>query len=90
MAQNLKPPYRNKGALFSILVLNLMPGIAVMAGDNARYYHIPAQSLNNALMQFATDSHLELMFTAEKIRGLRTDSVDGNLTPAQDFCKAVA
>ncbi len=83
MAQNLKPSHRNKGALFSIFLLSLMPGIAVMAGDNARYYHIPAQSLNNALMQFATDSHLELMFTAEKIRGLRTDSVDGSLTPAQ-------
>ncbi|NOU22925.1 MAG: TonB-dependent receptor [Methyloglobulus sp.] len=34
-------------------------------------------------MQFAADSHLELMFTAEKIRGLRTDSLDGDMTPSQ-------
>ena len=83
MAQNLKRPHRNKGALVSIFVLSLMPGIVVMADDSTKQYHIPAQSLNNALMQFAADSHLELMFTAEKIRGLRTDNVDGNMTPDQ-------
>jgi iron complex outermembrane receptor protein len=53
------------------------------AGDNTRQYHIPAQSLNNALMQFAAESHLELMFAAEKIRGLRTDALDGDMTPSQ-------
>ncbi len=83
MVQNLKRPHRNKGASFSIFLLGLLLSMPAIAGDNTRQYHIPAQSLNNALMQFAADSHLELMFTAEKIRGLRTDSLDGNMTPAQ-------
>ena len=80
MARHFKASSQNKAVL---LLLCLAPTITAMAGGNTRQYYIPAQSLNNALMQFATDSHLELMFTAEKIRGLRSESLEGSMTPAQ-------
>lgn len=80
MARHFKASSQNKAVFF---MLCLATAITAMAGDNTRQYHIPAQSLNNALMQFVSDSHLELMFTAEKVRGLRANSLDGEMTPAQ-------
>jgi iron complex outermembrane receptor protein len=54
-----------------------------MAADAARDYRIPAQSLNNALMQFAADSDLEVVFNADGIRGLNANSLEGRMTPAE-------
>jgi iron complex outermembrane recepter protein len=55
----------------------------IYAGDATRHYKIPAQSLNNALMRFAADSNLELVFTADKVRGLTANRLDGTMTAAQ-------
>jgi len=85
LVQRFLVPF-NKG-LLPLVFISLLLSMPAIAGDNTRHYHIPAQSLNNALMQFAADSHLELMFTAEKIRGLRTDSLDGNMIPAQGLSR---
>ncbi|NOS74059.1 MAG: TonB-dependent receptor [Methyloglobulus sp.] len=55
----------------------------VNAGDATRHYHIPAQSLNNALMRFAAESNLELVFTADKVRGMTANRLDGTMTASQ-------
>lgn len=55
----------------------------VAAADAARDFHIPAQSLNNALMAFAADSGLEVVFNADGIRGLNAKSLEGRMTPEQ-------
>ncbi len=53
------------------------------ANGSTKHYNIAAQSLNNALMKFATDSSLELIFNADMVRGLNTKHLTGNMTPAQ-------
>ncbi len=48
-----------------------------------RTYHIPAQSLNDALVKFAAQSNLELIFSAELVRGLQSQTIDTTATPEQ-------
>ncbi|MEI7997116.1 MAG: TonB-dependent receptor, partial [Methylococcaceae bacterium] len=64
------------------LMLLLLGGTA-SAEDAARQYHIPTQSLNNALLQFASDSNLELIIKAGKITDLNAKTLDGTMTPRQ-------
>ncbi|MFA5984063.1 MAG: TonB-dependent receptor [Methylococcaceae bacterium] len=56
---------------------------AVQAEGSARHYRIPAQSLTDALLLFATDSKLKILFTADKVRGLNSTTLDGTMTPEQ-------
>ena len=46
-------------------------------------YNIPAQPLNDGLIQFAADSNLELIYTADKIRGLKSRALQGQMTVKQ-------
>jgi len=46
-------------------------------------YNIPAQSLNDGLIQFAADSNIELIYTADKIRGLKSRALQGQMTVNQ-------
>ncbi|WP_411727769.1 hypothetical protein [Methyloglobulus sp.] len=64
-------------------LLLLFLGGTASAGDAARQYHIPAQSLNNALLQFAADTNLELIVKADELRGFKASGLDGNLSPSQ-------
>ncbi len=70
-------------AILKIALFALVLSGNAYAGDATRHYKIPAQSLNNALMRFAADSNLELVFTADKVRGLTTNSLDGTMTAGQ-------
>ncbi|WP_455921831.1 TonB-dependent siderophore receptor [Pseudomonas putida] len=45
--------------------------------------HIPAQPLSNALMQFGTQTHLQVLFSADSIKGQNSLSVDGTMEPQQ-------
>lgn len=65
------------------LLGGVMIGEPLFADDATRHYKIPAQSLNNALMKFAADSNLELIFSADTIRSLNAKSLDGTMTPEQ-------
>ncbi len=47
------------------------------------HYNIPAQSLNDALLKFAADSNLELVFSADNLRGLNAGPLLGTMTPEQ-------
>ena len=53
------------------------------ADEAAHQDRIPAQSLDSSLLRLAADSGLEILFTADKVRGVTSNPVDGNLTPAQ-------
>jgi iron complex outermembrane recepter protein len=59
--------------------------IAAIAGadEAAHQYRIPAQSLDSSLLRIAADSGLEILFTADKVRGVTSNPIDGNMTPAQ-------
>ncbi|ANE57522.1 TonB-dependent receptor [Methylomonas sp. DH-1] len=61
---------------------------AVSAADpSVRHYRIPSQSLNNALLRFATESNLELVFSADGVRGIDSPNLDGDFTPEQALGK---
>jgi iron complex outermembrane receptor protein len=53
-----------------ILTLAALVLCGQASADNTRQYHIPAQSLNNALLKFSADSGVEILFAADKVRGL--------------------
>ncbi|NOS75235.1 MAG: TonB-dependent receptor [Methyloglobulus sp.] len=59
----------------------------VSAESIRQQYHIPAQPLNSALMRFASDANLELLYTADKLRAFKTGGLDGSMTPAQAISK---
>lgn len=72
----------NRSHLMIALIAFIVFG-KVSADSTARQYHIPAQPLNSALMRFASDSNLELLYTADKLRAFKTGGLEGNMTPAQ-------
>lgn len=73
---------RYRSHLTIMLIAFLFIG-QVSADTSTRQYHIPAQPLNSALMRFASDSNLELLYTADKLRAFQTAGLDGSMTPAQ-------
>ena len=70
-------------ALPALAALILFNSATALADGNTHQYNIPAQSLNNALMQFAADSNLKLLLTADTVRGMNTEGLNGNMTAAQ-------
>ena len=48
---------------------------------------IPAGDLTAALESFARQSHVELIYRSEELKGLGTRGVAGNLTPSQAVTK---
>ncbi|MBK8815584.1 MAG: TonB-dependent receptor plug domain-containing protein [Methylococcaceae bacterium] len=77
----------NKPAILIMALFALVLSGNAYAGDVTRHYQIPAQSLNNALMRFAADSNLELVFTADQVRRMTANRLDGNMTAAQALTK---
>ena len=74
-------------SVLRIAIATLLGGAMIsepaFADDKTQQYKIPAQSLNNALMRFAADSNLELIFSADTVRSLNAKSLDGTMTPKQ-------
>ncbi|MGR8931457.1 MAG: TonB-dependent siderophore receptor, partial [Gammaproteobacteria bacterium] len=50
-----------------------------LALSHTVFYDIPSQSLNSALMKLAAASRLELIFTTDMVRGIRSNSVRGEM-----------
>ncbi|NOU44222.1 MAG: TonB-dependent receptor [Methyloglobulus sp.] len=70
-------------ALPALAALILFNSATALADGNTHQYNIPAQSLNNALMQFAADSNLKLLLTADTVRGMSAKGLNGSMTPPQ-------
>jgi iron complex outermembrane recepter protein len=80
--------FKRKGnAVLRVAIATLLGGAMIgdpaFADDATQQYKIPAQSLNNALMKFAADSNLELIFSTDTVRSLNAKSLDGTMTPEQ-------
>ena len=67
-------------------IATIMGGVLISGSifgvEEIHSYKIPAQSLNNALVQFAGGSNLEIIFTADMVRGLKTKSLLGKMSVA--------
>jgi iron complex outermembrane receptor protein len=66
-----------------VITVGLLLGRVAIAADTAQHFKIPPQSLNNALMKLAGDSNLEIIFAADKVGGIKTNTLDGTMTPTQ-------
>ncbi|MGH8817853.1 MAG: secretin and TonB N-terminal domain-containing protein, partial [Achromobacter pestifer] len=71
-----------------MLALSLMLALALpqheaQAQEAPLSLNIPAQSLEGALTQLATQAALELAYAPDTVRGMRAPAVSGNLTPDQ-------
>jgi iron complex outermembrane recepter protein len=68
------------------IALISLAGVA-FADQPVRHYHIPAQALDSGLLRLAADSGLEILFTADKVRGVTTNGLDGSMTHAQALAR---
>lgn len=81
--------FRKNPALlvFCVMTLSLLGGLLVSQSASAIEvifnYDISAGSLNDALLKLASDSHLELIFSADMVRGLNSKQLLGTMTPEQ-------
>lgn len=66
-----------------VLIIFFAPVHQTLAEGDTLAFNIRAQSLNNALLQFATTANLELIFTAKMVRGQSSVAVLGSMTPEQ-------
>ena len=99
MCESQKPVRQGDISLFSIpnmrrmVCIGLGIGLIALIGtagadEAARHYRIPAQSLDSGLLRLAADSGLEILFTANQVRGATGNSIDGSMTtPAQALSK---
>jgi len=69
--------------LIATTLLSVLMASCPVSAEATRQYNIPEQSLNDALMQFSADSGLELIFSADKTRGLRNKPLSGTLNCEQ-------
>ncbi|NOU20188.1 MAG: TonB-dependent receptor [Methyloglobulus sp.] len=65
------------------VLLGLISGLPSAKAADGQRFSIPAQSLNNALMEFAASSKLEVVFNADMVRGYTTAPVNGSMTSQQ-------
>ena len=69
--------------MIALLFSSLLIYSASACAEDKIKYDIPEQSLNNALMKFAVASRLELIFSADLVRGLQNPPVTGEFTKEQ-------
>jgi iron complex outermembrane receptor protein len=55
----------------------------VFSAEQLHHYNISEQSLNDALLQFAADSKLELIFATDRVRGIKVNTLIGKMTAKQ-------
>lgn len=66
-----------------ILAMAALMQCGQASADDAKQYHIPAQSLNNALLKFSAVSGVETLYAVDKMRGLNSNALEGSMTPTQ-------
>ncbi|MEJ8476924.1 TonB-dependent siderophore receptor [Roseibium algae] len=58
--------------------------------SSARSFNIPAQSLNRAILTFASRAGIKVFYDTSSVRGLRSSAVSGVLTPQQAMTQLLA
>lgn len=69
------------------LAIGLSASLNTAAGEPTQRYAIAAQSLNNALMEFATQSRVKLIFDADLLRGQSSSGLTGEHTLEQGLAR---
>jgi iron complex outermembrane recepter protein len=78
------PPNRQGGlpALFLALASCFVGTLAFAAGPRSNF-NVPAGDARKALLEFFSQSKVELLYDADKLRGIRTNAVAGNLEASE-------
>jgi iron complex outermembrane recepter protein len=58
-------------------------GIHPIASEETREFHIPAQSLSSAMLEFSRQSDIDLITPAELLRGRRSTAIGGRMLPSE-------
>ncbi len=69
------------GCLVPFWPLSIQSASAEETG--VQHYAIPSQSLNDALIRFAAESNLEIVFSADWVRGIDSPNLRGDFTAEQ-------
>lgn len=64
-------------------ILGTSMSFSLSADDLARAFDIAPQALNDALVGFAQQANVELLFSADNVRGLTSKQLRGRMTAAQ-------
>lgn len=70
------------GTLASLAHLSLV-NFASASETGIHHYAIPPQSLNDALIRFAAESNVEIVFSADWVRGIDSPNLNGDFTTEQ-------
>ncbi len=65
------------------LILTLFFNTAVWGDEGIYEYRLPAQTLNDGLLELASVSGLQIIFTADKVRGLTANALTGKMSIRQ-------
>jgi iron complex outermembrane receptor protein len=79
---------RNSAALMLLAIVQA--NSAVAETGQKQNFHIPAQSLSSALLQFSEDTGIKTFFSADVARNIKTSGVSGSYTPQQALDKLLA
>lgn len=70
-------------AVAGIVMLSIVLSGLCQATEHSQDYNISAQSLNDALIQFAAETNLQLLFSADRVRGIEVKALSGTLSREQ-------
>jgi iron complex outermembrane receptor protein len=60
-----------------------MQSFSMSASELTKTFDIAPQSLNDALVSFAQQANIELLFSADSVRGLNSQNLQGRMTAEQ-------
>jgi iron complex outermembrane receptor protein len=63
---------------------------AAQAVEQKIAFHLPAQDLNAALLSFAREADLQLVYDVSLVQGRRSSAIDGTLTPEEGLSRLLA
>lgn len=72
---------------FLMLIGLMLFSSRIVAAEVWHYFNIPAQSLNNALVKFAADTNLAVIFSADAVRGMTAEELQGKMTVEQGLSR---
>jgi iron complex outermembrane receptor protein len=78
--------FTRSSAAFMLMAI-VQSNSAVAETGQKQNFHIPAQSLSSALLQFSEDTDIKTFFSADVARNIKTSGVSGSYTPQQALDK---
>jgi iron complex outermembrane receptor protein len=78
--------FTRSSAAFMLMAI-VQSNSAVAETGQKQNFHIPAQSLSSALLQFSEDTGIKTFFSADVARNIKTSGVSGSYTPQQALDK---